>query len=100
MADQIADEITDKITDNRAAGSLELAVGDQIVFALYRREGPRLVIRHVEAPLNLRGTGAASRLMHGIVALAARDGLRVVPLCSYAAAWLRKHPEARRVAAD
>jgi predicted GNAT family acetyltransferase len=83
--------MTDEIIDNRAAGSFELAVGDQTVFALYRREGARLLIRHVEAPPNLRGTGVASRLMAGIMELAAREGLRVVPLCSYAAAWLRKN---------
>jgi predicted GNAT family acetyltransferase len=83
--------MTDEITDNRAAGSFELAVGDQIVFALYRREGARLLIRHVEAPPDLRGSGHAGRLMQAIMDLAAREGLRVVPLCSYAAAWLRKN---------
>jgi predicted GNAT family acetyltransferase len=53
------------------------------------------MIRHVEAPPRLRGKGTAGRLMEGIMASARAEGLKVVPLCSYAAAWLRRHPEHR-----
>lgn len=87
------DPITDPITDNRDAERFELAVGDQVVFALYRRDGARLLIRHVEAPFNLRGTGAAGRLMAAIMQRARAEHVTVTPLCSYAAAWLRRHPE-------
>ena len=73
----------------------ELAIDGQIVFARYRREGSRLAIRHVEAPPALRGSGAAGRLMDGVMQIARRDGLTVTPLCSYAAWWLQRHPEYR-----
>ncbi len=79
------------VRDNKPANRYELDVGGQIVFALYRRDGSTLYIRHVEAPLPLRGTGAAGRLMQGIVEIAADEKLSVVPLCSYAAAWMRRH---------
>ena len=68
----------------------ELDVGGQIVFANYRRQGGRLMIMHVEAPMPLRGTGAAGRLMEGIVALARESGEEIVPYCGYARAWLRR----------
>lgn len=77
----------------------ELEVDGQTVFASYRREGAIVHIRHVEAPPSLRGTGAADRLMQGIVALARRDGLKIVPLCGYARAWLRRHEEHREIVA-
>lgn len=80
-----------EIKDNREAGRYELDVGGQIAFALYRRDGSTLYIRHVEAPVPLRGTGAAGRLMEGIMAIARGERLTVVPLCSYAAAWIRRH---------
>jgi predicted GNAT family acetyltransferase len=83
------------VRDNPNAGRYELDVDGQIVFANYRRDGSTLIIRHVEAPPPLRGTGAAGRLMQGIVEIARTDGLTVQPLCSYAAAWLRRHPEHR-----
>lgn len=82
--------MTTAVHDNFAANRFELDVGGQTVFALYRRDGSTLYIRHVEAPLPLRGTGAASRLMEGIVEIAAREKLAIVPICSYAAAWMRR----------
>ena len=52
------------------------------------------MILHVEAAPPLRGTGAAGRLMEGIVALAREAGEEIVPNCGYARAWLRRHPQA------
>jgi hypothetical protein len=69
------------------------------VFAVYRRNGSNLAIRHVEAPPNLRGTGAAGRLMEAIMQRARAENLTVTPLCSYAAAWLRRHPAYRDLVA-
>ena len=81
------------VTDNAAAHRFELAEAGDVAFADYRREPGRLVIFHVEAPPALRGTGAAGRLMDGVLAAARAEGLRVVPLCSYAAAYIRRHRE-------
>ncbi|HYD66318.1 GNAT family N-acetyltransferase [Azospirillum sp.] len=41
----------------------------------------------------MRGTGAAGRLMQGIMERARAEGLRVVPICSYASLWMRRHRE-------
>ena len=81
------------VTDNVAAGRFELVEAGQTAFADYVRQDGRLVIPHVEAPVALRGTGAAGRLMQGVVAHAHAEGVKIVPICSYAAAWLRRHPE-------
>lgn len=80
------------VTDNTARSQYELDVNGQTVFARYRRQEGQTLILHVEAPVNLRGTGAADRLMRGIVALAAEQGTTLVPLCSYARAWMARHP--------
>jgi predicted GNAT family acetyltransferase len=87
--------MTSEITDNRDAGRYELALDGQIAFALYRRDGANVAIRHVETPQNLRGTGVAGRLMEAIMARARAEGFTVTPLCSYAGSWLRRHPEHR-----
>lgn len=81
------------IRDNAERGRFELEVEGKVAFANYRRDGQTLVIPHVEAPPSLRGTGAAGRLMQGVMELARDQGLRVRPTCSYAAAWVRRHPE-------
>ncbi len=82
-----------EVKDNPARGRFEMVEAGQIVFADYRRDGSRLIIDHVEAPMALRGTGAAGRFMEGLVAEARRQGATLVPVCSYAVAWLRRHPE-------
>jgi predicted GNAT family acetyltransferase len=87
--------MTDDVRDNPARGRYELEIDGLIVFANYRRQGDVLYLPHVEAAPPLRGTGAADRLMRGVMAIARSAGLKVVPICGYAAVWLRRHPEFR-----
>jgi predicted GNAT family acetyltransferase len=83
--------MTTEVRDNRETCRYELEIDGRVVFATYRRAGATVFIRHVEAPLPLRGTGAAGRLMEGIMAIARAEGLKLVPHCGYAAAWIRRH---------
>ena len=78
------------LRDNPDTGRFETGDGDEIVFADYRRLGDKLYIDHVEAPAPLRGTGAAGRLMEAIVERARAEGRTIVPICGYAAAWLKR----------
>lgn len=89
----MTDVAPNPVTDNLERKRYELVEQGQTAFADYRRDGIRLIIPHVEAPTALRGQGTAGRLMQGVVAHARAEGLRIVPLCGYAAAWLRRHPE-------
>ncbi|MDO9472057.1 MAG: GNAT family N-acetyltransferase [Caulobacter sp.] len=82
------------ITDNAAAGRYELIEADETAYADYRLENGRLIIDYVFSPPALRGAGTAGRLMEGVVADARRRGLKITPLCGYAAAWLRRHGDA------
>ena len=79
--------------DNRHRSRFELPVDGHVVFADYRREPGRLVITYVEAPPALRGTGAAGRLMQAVAEAARADGVKVLPVCGYARAWLQRHKE-------
>jgi hypothetical protein len=82
-----------ELRDDTAAGRLEMDERGEIVFANYRRAGDRLIIDHVETPPALRGAGAAGRLMELIAARARLEGLRIIPICPYAKAWLARRPE-------
>jgi predicted GNAT family acetyltransferase len=82
-----------QVTDNTAAGRFELIEQGQVAHADYRLSPGRLVIDYVFSPMELRGRGAAGRLMQGVVDSARARGLRITPLCGYAAAWLKRHPE-------
>ena len=86
------------IRDNRELHRFELPVEGQVVFAEYRRQPGRLVITYVEAPPSLRGTGAAGRLMQGVLEEARTEQVKVLPLCGYARAWMQRHPEFKDLA--
>ncbi|HTK79476.1 MAG TPA: GNAT family N-acetyltransferase [Rhizomicrobium sp.] len=79
------------LTDNIARSRFELAENGLTAFATYRRNGNVLVIPHVESPPPLRGKGTADRLMRYVAEHARANGLKLVPTCSYAALWLRRH---------
>ncbi|PZP55630.1 MAG: N-acetyltransferase [Micavibrio aeruginosavorus] len=82
-----------KIIDNTIARRFEMDLEGQIVFANYRIDQNILFINYVESPPELRGTGAAGKLMEGIMGIAKERSYKVVPICSYAVSWIRRHEE-------
>jgi predicted GNAT family acetyltransferase len=53
----------------------------------------RLRITHTRVPSEIGGRGIAGQLVRAAAEHARREGLRIEATCSYAEAWLRKHPE-------
>lgn len=80
------------VVHNRDERRFELVEQGMTAFADYYPRGEALVIPHVESPVPLRGKGTAGRLMEGLAALARAEGLKLIPTCSYAALWFRRHP--------
>ena len=60
---------------------------------MYRVKGDLLTIVHTEVPEPLNGRGLGGMLVAAAVDKAAANGLTVVPVCPFAAWWLRKHPD-------
>lgn len=82
-----------EVVDNVARSRFELVEQGQTAVADYVRRGAVLALPHVEAPPALRGTGAAGRLMEGLLTLVRERGEKVDPQCPYAAAYIRRHKE-------
>ena len=83
--------MSETFSDNPGESRYELDVGGVIAFADYRKDGKTLFIDHVEAPQELRGTGAAGRLMKHVVDTATGEGFSITPICGYAASWMQKN---------
>lgn len=60
---------------------------------VYRRQNGSLVIDHTGVPEAIGGRGIAGQLVKAALDYARAEGLRVVPACSYAAAYIQRHPE-------
>lgn len=84
-----------ELRNDRIRSRYEMDEQGQTSWADYRLSGGRLFLDHVESPPGLRGTGAAGRLMAALAADVRAQGLRITPICGYAAAWLRRSPEFR-----
>lgn len=86
--------MTTPFQDNQKQNRFEYHVENDVVFANYRKEGDKLYIDYVEAPVQLRGSGAAGKLMQYVMDTARENHFKeVIPICGYAASWLRRHPE-------
>lgn len=87
--------MTTPVRDNFARQRYELEVGDELAFIDYRREGRIVSMTHAEVPLASRGGRIGSALVAGALALVRERGEKVVPLCSFVAHYIRRHPEAQ-----
>ncbi|MBZ3930185.1 acetyltransferase [Xanthomonas citri pv. thirumalacharii] len=59
----------------------------------YRRDGETMTITHTQVPDAVSGRGVAAALVEDALAFARQHGLKVVPACSYADAYVRRHPQ-------
>jgi hypothetical protein len=59
----------------------------------YATEPGTVVLVHTEVSPTVEGEGLGSRLVSGALDDIRARGLEVVPLCPFAAAYIRRHPE-------
>lgn len=60
---------------------------------LYSLRAGRMVIDHTGVPEAIGGRGVAALLVRAALDRARSQGWRVVPACSYSAAYVQRHPE-------
>lgn len=82
-----------RIRHDAAAQRFEIEVDGALALAAYRRDGHTLLMTHTEVPPEAQGRGIAAALVRAALDWARAEGLRVRPLCSYVAAYMRRHPE-------
>jgi predicted GNAT family acetyltransferase len=83
------------VRDNPAQLRYELIAddGDVIGEIRYRREPGAVALVHTDVDPAHEGQGLAGLLVEGAFRDLRERGLRVIPICPYVRAWLRRHPE-------
>jgi len=81
------------VSHNASLGRYETKTEHGLAIAVYRQEGDSLVFTHTEVPSADEGKGIASELVRAALDDARRCGFRIVPACSFVAAFVRRHPE-------
>ena len=87
------DETSRSVADHRASSRLELTIDDQTAFLAYERTPHSFVIVHTEVPPALRGRHLGDVLVKAALDRAHADHLRLVAVCPFARAYLRRHPD-------
>ena len=68
-------------------------IDDVTGYVEYELAGNTMTITHTIVPPAIGGRGIASALVKTALDHARAEGWKVVPQCSYADGWMRKHPD-------
>jgi len=88
------------VRDNPARNRYELALDGGTAFVTYRRAPGVVTLLHAEVPPELEGRGFGSAVVRGTLDLLRADGGKVVPVCPFIVAFIRRHPEYRDLLAN
>lgn len=86
-----------EITHNRAHHAFEVWIDGRLSRLDYLQDGKNFVITHVGVYPEHRGQGVAARIVEASLHYARENSLRVIPMCSYAAAYIRRNPKHREL---
>jgi hypothetical protein len=78
---------------NPQAGRFEIEKNGSVAVLEYLLQDGKMVFTHTGVPPALEGQGIGSRLARAGLDHARAQGLKVVPLCSFIAGYIQKHPE-------
>jgi predicted GNAT family acetyltransferase len=81
------------VRHNPEQSRFEIEIGGRLAVAEYVIEGERMIFTHTLVPPELRGRGLAEKLVRPALAWARAENRRVVPACSYVAAFIELHAE-------
>ena len=88
-----AGALTLDIVHDLAVGRFEATIDGQPCVCQYRLYGKLMMLTHTGVPKALRGRGIAAALVQAALDHARAKGLKVRPDCSYAEAYMQRHPE-------
>ena len=82
-----------EITHNPAENRFETWIDGKLSKLDYLENGDTIVMTHVGVHPDHRGQGVAGKLTEAALEYARGKSLRVIPMCSYVAAYIRRNPQ-------
>ncbi|MEO7072094.1 MAG: GNAT family N-acetyltransferase [Rhodanobacter sp.] len=83
----------DAITHDRNARRFHTTVDGTQCELDYTLADGVMTITHTGVPPQVGGRGLAAALVETALTAAREEGWKVIPACSYADAWMRRHPD-------
>ena len=85
--------MAETLIDHAARSRFEMGADGSSGFIDYRRSGQTLYLHHAEVPAALSGRGVGTRLVTEALDLIRSRGERIVPVCPFIKAFIRRRPE-------
>ena len=82
-----------QVTHNPGENRFETTVDGKLSKLDYIQNERNFVITHVGVHPSLRGQGVAGKIVEAGLKYARENSFHVIPMCPYAAAYIRRHPE-------
>ena len=86
-----------EITHNPEHHAFEVLIDGRLSKLDYIQDAKNFVITHVGVYPEHRGQGIAAKIVEAGLEYARQNSLRVIPMCSYAAAYIRRNPQYREL---
>lgn len=85
------------VTQNIEKNRFEIQIEEAFAIAEYMITGGKLALTHTEVPVAFEGNGIGGVLAKYAFQYAKDNDLKVLPLCPYMSAYVKRHPEVREV---
>jgi len=82
-----------EVTHNESEHTFEVWINGHLSKLDYIQDEKNFVIAHVGVYPEFRGQGVAGKIVEAGLEYARQNSLRVIPMCGYAAAYIRRNPQ-------
>ncbi|WP_316794322.1 GNAT family N-acetyltransferase [Pedobacter frigoris] len=85
------------LVKNESKSQFELEIDGHTALIVYKEHGKKIWLIHTESPAELQGKGAATAIIEKTLAYIEENGYRLIPLCPFVVAYMKRHTEWNRV---
>jgi predicted GNAT family acetyltransferase len=82
-----------QVQRNEAEEQFEAMVGGEKAVLTYAEQNGKFYVLHTEVPEAMEGHGVGSALVRAAMDYARGQGVKAVPFCPFAKAWLQRHQD-------
>ncbi|AIL45112.1 GNAT family N-acetyltransferase [Elizabethkingia anophelis] len=84
----------------KAPQQYEIEIDGNKAFITYRESNSTITLLHTEVEPALQGMGASTAVIEKTLAAIEESGKKLNPLCPLVVAYIKRHPEWKRIVAD
>ncbi len=85
------------MTNDESSRQFEMEVEGRIVKMEYELNGTKMFLTCAKVPKSLVEKGVGAELVERVFTYIEENNLKLVPMCAFVTAHLRKHPEWKRI---